>query len=474
MENEFVENIIIGAGAAGLGLGRLFHGQKEFLILEAHSLPGGCAGYFSRGKFHFDVGATTVSGIAHQGPLLRMKELTGFDPDIIKVDPGIEIFMGDKKISRFEDPMDWARECEKIESSSLRDFTKKIYELNEFCWSLTQESALFPPKKMSDLMTLLGHRFTQKLSHLPLFLQSFESHFNLKQFGPEFRSLINEILLISTQSQAARVPAFVGVMGFSYPEDVWYPCGGMKHFFETLASPFKENIRYRTTVRSIKKQKEGYLLETSRGNFRCKNLFSTLPVWDTEALLGSISSKREKLREETWGALTAYYKIKLNSSSEGLYQQLHRSLSHAGSKSLFLSLSHPEDRLHAPEGFQTLTVSTHIKYEDYLKAISSGREERREMWSKELEEILKSHFSHRLLDLELVGFGDPDTFVKFTKRSQGSVGGLPHSLSRNILSYPKSGTLGAGIHQLGDTSFPGQGIVGVFQGAINLSERLFN
>lgn len=472
MEKEFAENIIIGAGAAGLGLGRLFHGQREFLVLEGHTLPGGCAGYYTRGKFHFDVGATTISGLAHDGPIRRMKELTGFDPDIIKLDPGIEIFFQNKKLSRFDDPKLWSEQCHKIESRPLQDLFERIHQLNKICWELSKESALFPPRDLNDVTRLVGNNFSQKLRLLPLFIQSFETYFNLHKYSPEFRSLVDEILLISTQNHAFKVPAFVGVMGFSYPEDVWYPCGGMKKFFEDLAFPFKESIRYRTRVEKIIREKEGYLLKTSQGDYRCKNLFSTLPLWDTEALLGEISSKKEKLREETWGALTAYYKIKLNSESDGLYQQLHRRLSLAGSDSLFLSLSHPDDRLHAPEGFQTLTVSTHIKYKDYLQAIENGREARRDQWSRELEEILKQHYGERLLDLELVGFGDPSTFVKFTGRSQGSVGGLPHSMARNIFTYPKSQAAGYGIYQLGDTTFPGQGIVGVFQGALNLCERL--
>lgn len=472
MGREHVENIIIGAGAAGLGLGRLFHAKKEFLILESHSLPGGCAGYFSRGKFNFDVGATTVSGLAHKGPLLRMKEKTGFDPEIIKIDPGIEIYLGPKKISRFEETSAWARECQKIEKKDLRELFQKIHVLNAICWSLSQESALFPPQNLQDITQLLGHRLFQKLKLLPLFLQSFESYFDLKNFSQEFRSLVDEILLISTQSSASQVPAFIGVMGFTYPEDVWYPCGGMKAFFETLARPFEEKILYRNKVLNIEKSSEGFLLKTSKGEYRTKSIFSTLPVWDTAQILGETSSRDEKLRAETWGALTAYYKIKLKNPGDALYQQLHRKLSASGSHSLFLSLSHPDDRKHAPEGFQALTVSTHIPYADYVLATKDGREGKRREWEGELEHILKDHFSSSLLDLELVGFGDPDTFVKFTNRSHGSVGGVPHTLRRNIFTYPKSKVHGKGIHQLGDTTFPGQGIVGVFQGALNLSERL--
>lgn len=470
MAKDFVDTLIIGAGASGLALARLFDGKKEFLILEGHSLPGGCAGYFSRGKFHFDVGATTVSGLSHDGPVRRMKELTGFDPDLIKVDPGMEIFIGEHRLQRFEDPRAWAHECRKIDGGNLEDLFLRIHELNEVCWSLTKETALFPPRSFPELSSLLTNNFSQKIRLLPLFLRSFEGYFNLRKLSPELRTVIDEILLISTQSQAAQAPAFVGAMGLSYPEDVWYPCGGMKAFFGTLASPVNDRILLRHKVEKIRRLPDGFHVETNKGSFRCREIFSTLPVWDSARLLGE--KHQSGLVQETWGALTAYYKIRLRSSEQSLYQQLHRRLAFSGSNSLFLSLSHPSDHLHAPEGYRTLTVSTHIRYADYQRAIESGREQQRETWSKELEAILVKHFGADLLDLDLVGFGDPETFVKFTSRSRGSVGGIPHSLRRNIFTYPKSKGPIPGFYQLGDTTFPGQGIVGVFQGALNLATRL--
>ena len=56
--------IVIGAGAAGLSFSALMEKRgHKIALLEAHSLPGGCASYFERNGNIFDVGATTLSGL---------------------------------------------------------------------------------------------------------------------------------------------------------------------------------------------------------------------------------------------------------------------------------------------------------------------------------------------------------------------------------------------------------------------------
>jgi len=52
---------VIGAGIAGMATAaRLQARGLSTLVLEAHGQPGGCAGFFRRRGFAFDVGATTL------------------------------------------------------------------------------------------------------------------------------------------------------------------------------------------------------------------------------------------------------------------------------------------------------------------------------------------------------------------------------------------------------------------------------
>src|SRR5258708_35557218 len=52
---------IIGAGIAGMAAGgRLQTQGLSTLLFEAHGQPGGCAGFYRKRGFAFDVGATTL------------------------------------------------------------------------------------------------------------------------------------------------------------------------------------------------------------------------------------------------------------------------------------------------------------------------------------------------------------------------------------------------------------------------------
>ena len=77
MSDEFHDYIIIGAGLAGLAIAALLaRDGYRVKLLEAHTVSGGCASYFKRKDFIFDVGATTLSGLQSSQPLGKLiKEL---------------------------------------------------------------------------------------------------------------------------------------------------------------------------------------------------------------------------------------------------------------------------------------------------------------------------------------------------------------------------------------------------------------
>lgn len=55
-----------------------------------------------------------------------------------------------------------------------------------------------------------------------------------------------------------------------------------------------------------------------------------------------------------------------------------------------------------------------------------------------------------------IEFGTPATFQKYTFRSGGLVGGVPHSVN-NLLKMHSGVTRFKGFFNTGDTVFPGQG-----------------
>lgn len=73
--------VVIGAGNAGLtAAAALARGGARVLVLERHTIPGGCATSFCRGRFEFEVALHQLSGIgtpAKPGPLRMVLDQLG-------------------------------------------------------------------------------------------------------------------------------------------------------------------------------------------------------------------------------------------------------------------------------------------------------------------------------------------------------------------------------------------------------------
>ena len=72
---------IVGGGIAGMATAaRLQARGCSTIVFEAHGQPGGCAGFFRRNGFAFDVGATTLVDFAPGGVGGELLESIGMPP----------------------------------------------------------------------------------------------------------------------------------------------------------------------------------------------------------------------------------------------------------------------------------------------------------------------------------------------------------------------------------------------------------
>jgi len=463
--------IIIGAGASGLAMTSLLaKAGKHPLCLEAHSLPGGCAGYFDRGPFSFDVGATTLSGFAFNGPLEVFLAEIKPSIELQKIDPGLIICLENGiKLHRYSHLSDWVEEQNKyFDEAWMKDLWKKIEYVSDLAWKNVDASQALSPKNIRAVNSLLFHNFKDKLSLFRPLTSTFENYF-LKNLNipQEYLRLVNEQLLISSQSFAHQVPAMIGAMSLSYPQDTWYVKGGMRKLWSSVIekiNAFDGEVKFRQKIIKIEIINNRFIVHTKNETYYCNKLISSIPTINLQRLLNSEKSiKLDKASiacKEGWGAIAGYYKLKLKTPESNLYHQVHSHLPYA----CFLSLCPADDLLRTSDGYQTLTICTHVKIEDFHKGDLGFKDE----WAKNFNSLIRHYFKDNLSELVEVGIGDPKTFEKFTGRYEGRVGGIPHTMSRNLLNYPKYDTGIKNLFAIGDTTFPGQGIVGVVKGASNL------
>src|SRR5215510_10375347 len=100
---------VIGAGIAGLATAaRLQARGLSTIVFEAHGQPGGCAGFFRRWGFAFDVGATTLVDFEPGGVGGELLADIGMAPVQGEALPGYMAWLPDRRVTLHRDATAWA------------------------------------------------------------------------------------------------------------------------------------------------------------------------------------------------------------------------------------------------------------------------------------------------------------------------------------------------------------------------------
>lgn len=483
--NMIYDYIVIGAGAAGLSFTALME-KKGFRValLEAHSLPGGCSSYFERNGNVFDVGATTLSGLQDGRPLHQLIKDLELKLDLKEINPGIVSYLGGKKIRRHKDQDEWIKELENsYPKVNHKKFWKLIQEIDHLGWSLSSSMKNIPLRSFRDFLDFTPKKIIDTVKLLPYLLKNVSSYIpqNTEQ---DYKTLINELLFITAQNNMGDTPMLMGAMGLNYPTDTHYAIGGMKAFTLALASKCS-NIFYRHRVLSILPTKEGldgFQIKTNKGDFKSLRIVSTLPFWNHSTLfldkklqLFFAEHDSEKLLNRCWSAFMIYLTIPLDITREEIYNQIHCDpIPNCQTKSFFVSISHPEDKTRSKSGRSVVTISTHTKPDQWIGLSKDEYELKKNETAEFILKKLCSELNLERASLNDILTGSPNTFIKFTRRTKGLVGGIPHSLTRPLWQMMQSTSPLKNFYLIGDTQFPGQGIAAVVSGAQNLIHQLGN
>ena len=444
-----MKTIVVGAGGGGIASALLAakRGEKVTLI-EAHQQLGGCASYFSRGPFHFDVGATTVSGLDKDQPLQELFDLIGSYPSLDLVDPGIVFHLSNGLQLKYDlAPGQWVKQLSQHFPGDHEGFWKEVRSTADRGWQLLK--SMHGPR---DVGMFLRH--PSYLTLVPKLLVS--TDLKLRQYGltdPYLRELIDGILLISAQATSERIPFLIGAMGLDYPAKTFRPKGGMKGLMDFFQRSLRDSGVKLVLGHKINSLDD----ELLRGADR---VIMNVTPWNLKELAPEMNSERKF----SWGAFTVYFACE--SAEKNPYHQVH--LAHAELANYFASFS--TDELSAPAGWQTVTISTHVTPEEWFGLPAEDYRRKK----KKLESIIMEDFKIRfgVKSLKLLSSGTPKTFERYTHRKSGRVGGLPFLYGSNPLLMRSFKTSRKELYQVGDCSFPGQGLAGVTAGALKLHEFL--
>ena len=470
------EVVVIGAGFAGISAALYLQRAKfNVTLLESHYRPGGCASFYKRGRFRFDTGATTLSGMQPGRPVRELLEMAELSPRMFDADPGITVHLQGKVIrlgKYFENTLaELKNTFPEIHSAK---FWHKLFNIDRDAFNILKLLPA-PPASLREAISFIPSLSFKALQLAVKML--LPARFALSKQQREskvFLQFLDQLTIISLQNDFSSSPWLSAALGVIYPHDMMIPEGGPGYLAEQLLEVFERRggkLKYKTQVSQIQKSESGFTVLSQKGeHFSAEQIVITTPVWnakdffdlDRDNFSKTIFKKLNRYANKFkpyWGAFTFNFAA-TGKFPTGCYHQVHtdNTLSFGGD-SIFITFSHPDDKIKAPEGTRTVTISTHTELESWTNISEEEILYRRQLLANQIKILFTKHFPETQF-LKFEHNATPQTFLNFTSRYKGSVGGIPHR-AFEFHRMPSSVLHKSGIYLAGDTAFPGQGIVSV-------------
>lgn len=433
----------------------------DVLLLEAKSRVGGCASAFPIKDFRFLAGATTLMGLEGDMPLaivLRELDVPPVEEKPTIATKNITVRHGERSFTLTQHRDDNEAQLRALYGQRFTDFWRASTELGAEAWSLITQIH-FPPRGPADLLGAATNSRAWKL--LPALLTSTRS-----RLGTE-NTVLDELLLVSTQATSANTPWLFGALGIEYLQrPLTMLNGGLPSLLEHLANVFVErggSLKFDAPVASFAKRGGGF----SVGEHQAEHLVLNLTHWDAHrlaspelkrAFAGTVNRHRE-----AWATCTLYLGIEdVFGDDVAPYHQLvvDEPLRGIGAHSTFATLGA------GPQGFRAVTMSTHARSDVNVD---------KHVVSQTLIDALTALFpAARDAKKPVVMPGTPTTWQNFTGRSGGRVGGLPFDFATLRRGFPTGRTGVKGLVRVGDTVFPGQSVPACAWGARRVVRELID
>ncbi len=481
MRSEFgpYDAVVIGAGVAGLTAATdLARRGVRTIVVERHNVPGGCASFYQRDGYRFDVGATLVGGFGSRGIHRLINERFGICVSPVPIEPSMVVHLPDETIVRFGDER-WPEERKRAFGTTAESFWRAQERIADLTWDF---STRFPalPVDLASIGALAGAFRPRHAGLLRTLGRTVDSI--LPRDAPRrLRAFVDAQLLITAQTDAAGADLAYGATALDLArEGTFHLEDGVSTLAVALARATRRaggTILYNKSVLQIETERggiKGVLLDDGR-NIACDRIVSALPVHDTAALCAPLARAfRHRLAAlpERWGAFMLYCALPPNVVPAG-FPTHHQLLAEYDAplgegNTTFLSFSGENEPHRARNGGRAVTISTHTDVARWERAFKDGA----------IEGLIAAYAAKLLAALGrvlpeasgralFIEAATPHTFARYTARYRGLVGGLPVTPAQATWRAFTQRSPLRGLYLCGDTTFPGQSTVGATLGAIN-------
>jgi len=468
------------------------HGLST-IVFEAHGQPGGCAGFFRRRGFAFDVGATTLVDFEPGGGGGDLLADIGMSPIEGEALPGYVAWLPDRTVTLYRAASAWHAERLRIhgDTPAHHRFWDLMDQLAAVFWRASRAGVRLPIRNISDIIRAVR---CVGLPHLPLarYLR-WTMGDALRRYGlREDRPLIGLLSMLLEDTVHARIddaPLLNGALGITIRgAGLTRARGGMYGFWRRFLAHYRQlggDLRVGCPVRQIERlhahEGSGFRLHTRRGIFLARQVVSALPA-DLTARIAPpqvVEALQPYIRRDAdarGGALVVFLGVPEAEVAEQTFthhQLLHDYARPLGDgNNMFVSVSAPGDSESAPAGHRAVMISTHCELADWCACGPEQYRRRKEEMTDRLIVLARRVYPSLGRRSVVREAATPRTYERFTHRLGGAVGGLRlHLGNSNQHAVPHD--LGVpGFFVAGDTTWPGLGTVACVLGSRHVAEAV--
>lgn len=487
---------VLGAGIAGMATAARLQAQGfTTLLLEAHGRPGGCAGYFRRRGFSFDVGATTLVDFEQGGVGGEFLDAIGMPPLEGEALPGYVAWLPDQIVMLYRNPQRWAAErlATLGNTAAHRAFWGLLDQLAGAFWEASRRGIKMPIQSMGDALhnlhtigfnnLLLGRYITWTMGDAL-------RHFGLRD-DDALVGLLGMLIEDTVHSTVDRAPLINAALGITIRgAGLTRHVGGMYGFWRRLVAHYRAlggELRLSCPVERVEGRFGDFRLHTRQGEYSARQVISGLPATITAKVAPQLATGLgryiERDSDAQGGAMVVFLGVPEAevSGQDFTHHQLMQDYSQplGDGNNMFISVSAPDDLESAPAGYRAVMISTHCELDAWEGLSPEAYAMQKQAAGEQLLNYARRVYPNLGANPIVYEVATPCTYEHFTRRPRGAVGGVRQTLW-NANQYALPHDVGAkGFWMVGDSTWPGLGTVAcvlgsriVAQGAARLGRRL--